>query len=148
MLLGERELKKWVSLVVLFGITPHKHLEMSRFLLVRARFMELLSDFSNNLKKYQDQLFFTGLMSGVDVILQIPMENILNEISVSNLIENALVSPDCKDNILRQCLNLILYYENALWDDVDETASNIGLNNNNIANIYMKATEWTDKIFQ
>ena len=147
-LLGEHELKKWVSLVMLFGVTPQKHLEMSRFLLVRARFMELLSNFSNNLKMFQDQLFFTGLMSGVDVILQIPIEDILNEISVSNLIENALVSPDCKDNILRQCLNLILYYENALWDDVDEIASNIGLNSNDIANIYMKATEWTDKIFQ
>jgi len=75
-LLGERGVRKWVSLVAVACMGDEKPAELVALPLIRARFSELLSPHAD-LKDPSNDLFLLGLLSAMEAILDMRMEQIL-----------------------------------------------------------------------
>lgn len=116
-MLGQRELKKWITTVVSEELYSDKPSEVTRLSLLRARFAENLAD-AFGLKLHQEELFMMGLFSVLDVILEKPMAEALDMIQVGGAIRSALVD---HEGDLATILDFILAYESADWAAVSKT---------------------------
>lgn len=88
--LGEREIRRFVTLVIISELAASKPLELVRLSVVRARFCELLAE------RYQQQedaseLFLLGLFSLLDAILDTPMEQMMAKLPLSDAVKDALL---------------------------------------------------------
>ena len=80
-LIGEREIRRWVRLVAAVGAGQQKSSELVLCALTRARFCELLAP---QVQHGDSDLFFLGLLSLMDVILEMPMASVLEKVSVDH----------------------------------------------------------------
>jgi c-di-GMP-related signal transduction protein len=69
-ILGDRELRRWVQLIATVGAGPNKTSDLVLCALVRARFGELLTLLTRH---GESDLFLLGLLSMIDVMLEMPM---------------------------------------------------------------------------
>src|SRR5258707_4929714 len=104
--LGEREMRRWVRLVVPVGAAEQKCSELVLMGLARARFCELLS---TRLKSNTD-LFLMGLLSIMDAILEGSMEVLLEQLPVESGTKVALLG---QNRSLRPLCQLLLRQESA-----------------------------------
>jgi EAL and modified HD-GYP domain-containing signal transduction protein len=79
-LLGEREFRRWAAIVALVMIGGDKPAELIRTALTRAYFCEELAR-PLGLSKNSSDLFLMGLLSTADALLDLPMTQILTELS-------------------------------------------------------------------
>lgn len=113
-MLGERELRKWLTTAVAGELYMDKPNEITRLSLLRAKFAENLAPvFSMAIKS--SELFLMGLFSVLDVILDLSMEEALEVVKVSPAISDALVSGK---GDLALVLEFMKQYENANWQEV------------------------------
>lgn len=140
--LGERQIRKWIYLVVLNDMGQKKPDELTRLSLIRARFMELLA-METSYRTYSEDMFLIGLFSLLDVILGKPIEDILMELPTSDIVEETLLSGKGKGAILYKT---ILAYEKGQWDKVEEYAERLNIPSKFIALSYMEALTWYNTI--
>jgi len=82
--------------------------------LSRAKFCEIIGGkFSNKFDK--SEFFLTGMLSMIDVILQMSMEKILSQLPLSRHIKRALLK---YDNELYHILDLFTKYEKGDWKNI------------------------------
>ncbi len=91
--LGERPTRKWASLVALTLIGEDKPQELVATSLVRAQFCEELGAIAS-LADRQADLFLVGLLSTLDALLDKPIDEILEQMSISEEISHALLDGD------------------------------------------------------
>jgi c-di-GMP-related signal transduction protein len=142
-LLGENELKKWISLLSFEKLAGNENIELLRLSLTRGKVFELLSDHYSHLKPYKDKLFLTGILSTIEAILKVPISNILEELAISDDIKNALAG---KKNILYEMLQLVHSFENTNWSEIDSFLKKFKIHDKTFFKCYVQATEWADKI--
>jgi EAL and modified HD-GYP domain-containing signal transduction protein len=106
--------------------------------LTRARFCELLAP-AAGLADSSNDLFLLGLLSAIDAILDMKMEDVLKEIAIREEIRDALLG---KKNALREVFETVLMYETGSWAGVDEAAARLEIDKNVIPSIFMQAVEW------
>lgn len=87
-MLGLRELRRWASIVSLCSLSETPS-EMVKILLVRAKMCELMSH--DMAPEYPDAAFMAGLLSGLDEVLAKPMNEIVQQLPISETIRRALV---------------------------------------------------------
>lgn len=80
-MLGQKELKKWITTAVVGELCADKPNEVTRLSLLRARFAENLAG-SFGMAAQSSELFLMGLFSVLDVILDKPMEEALGMVHV------------------------------------------------------------------
>ena len=73
--LGTNEIKRFITLVVLANVAAGEPEELTIKSITRARFMELISAEILS-EKYRSAAFLTGMLSLLDVILGVSMEDI------------------------------------------------------------------------
>jgi EAL and modified HD-GYP domain-containing signal transduction protein len=88
-LLGQRNIRKWATLLVLADVDNDKPQELMVTGLIRARMCELLGQARGGLDA--DTYFTTGLFSVVDAMMDSTMEAILGELPLSEDIRAALL---------------------------------------------------------
>jgi EAL and modified HD-GYP domain-containing signal transduction protein len=88
-LLGERNIKKWISLIALSSMGEDKPMELAASSLIRAQFCESLAP-KMGMRDREHDLFLMGLFSMIDAIIDRPMAEILDELSISEDIKVAL----------------------------------------------------------
>ena len=76
-ILGERDVRRWVRLVAAVGAGQEKTSDLVLSALVRGRFGELLSP---RVAHGESDLFLLGLLSLIDAMLEIPIEDVLEKI--------------------------------------------------------------------
>jgi len=138
--LGERHLRKWVSLVAVFGLAQGKPAELVVVALGRARFAELLAPLLGFGERSTD-LFLTGLLSVVDALTDQPMETALAPLALSDDVRNALLNgaPPLGD-----ALHLVLAWERGHWDEVERWLRRYGLPESEAARNYADAVLWAE----
>ena len=87
-LLGISEIKRWCALIA-FSDQTGKPEELTRHTLVRARMCEILAEESEGMSG--STAFMMGVVSGLDALLDIPIENILEQVFLSEEIELAIL---------------------------------------------------------
>ncbi len=91
-LLGYRNLQKWVTLLLFAGEGGDFRLSpLLERAALRGRIMELLAKKISNDPVTADSAFMTGVLSLIDILLEIPIANILNEFNLSQDINDALI---------------------------------------------------------
>jgi EAL and modified HD-GYP domain-containing signal transduction protein len=142
-LLGEEEIRKWVSLAVLVELGNDQPQELLRLCLLRARFSENMAS-KAGYKQQKSEFFFTGLFSCMDVLLGRPMEEIVEDLPIQISIKEALLG---KNNLYKTVLDLGISYEKANWMDFPSLASRLGIEESEVPQVYSNSIEWVDRIF-
>jgi EAL and modified HD-GYP domain-containing signal transduction protein len=88
--LGEHELKRFIMLMIISEMSTNKPQELVRLAIVRAKFCELLATASGRFGK-QNNLFLLGLFSLLDAMLDTPIDSLLEELPIDDLIKQALI---------------------------------------------------------
>ncbi|KHS92785.1 diguanylate phosphodiesterase [Pectobacterium brasiliense] len=142
MLLGQRELKRFVSLISITNSNENKPSELYRTSLIRARFFELLHA-SFNVKDDTTEAFLCGLLSLLDAVLDSPMPLLLSQIALSEKINQSLLDHTGE---LAVYLTLITKYEQQEWEELEQLLTQLGIDEESFFTMIMEATLWADEI--
>ncbi|OEH85324.1 hypothetical protein BHU72_04305 [Desulfuribacillus stibiiarsenatis] len=141
-LLGLREIRKWVSIIALKDLANHSSNEMITSCLIRARIAESLSS-KINLQKRKSECFLMGLLSMVHVLLQKPMEEAISDLPLSEDVKDCLLG---KENQFRTILDIILTIEKADWHHLSALIATIPIQNQELPDIYLEAIDWVNEV--
>jgi EAL and modified HD-GYP domain-containing signal transduction protein len=136
MVLGEKQIRKWVALVVTLHAGGGASTELIRTALTRARFCETLAP---HLVVGSEDLFFLGLMSLLDVILEIPLVELLERVPISQEIKAALLG---EPSPLAPAFELVLAQESGNWERLKELALQLHLDEEAVSASYWRAVTW------
>lgn len=139
-LLGEREIKRFISMVATAELASDKPHELVRSSIIRARFCELLGMNSQNGTDISG-LFLMGLFSLIDAMLDKKMIHIMNKLPLTKNIKEALLEGKGE---LADYLRLVSSYEAANWEECSLMVSKINLNEKDIPGFYQDAVIWAD----
>jgi len=134
-ILGEREMRRWIRLVVTVGAAEQRCSELVLMGLARARFCELLSD---RLQSNTD-LFLMGLLSIMDAILEVSMDVLLEQLPVERETKTALLG---QKSSLRPLYQLMLAQESGEWSQSSALAKQLKLSDEEVASAWWQALQW------
>ena len=137
-MLGEEEMIKWLYMLVIRGIGVDNSNELITLSLERAKFCEQIAILSNN-KNIAFDAYLTGMLSTMDVILNLPMGKILDELLIGENIKIALTK---ESNILGIIYLLVKNYEIGNWNMVMILSRDLNINESDIGNTYFDVLSW------
>ncbi len=139
-LLGQREIRKWVSIVVAISIASDRPDELISSALVRARTCEALAELCG---VDSNGAFMVGIMSLMDAILDRPMGVVISQLPLTAECKEALGG---SQNALGKLLNLAICCERGAWDKISTLATEHGLSEDAILDIHRDACRWSGRI--
>ena len=143
-LLGEKEVKKWLSFITLASIGEDKPEELAVQAIIRARFCESLAPHVG-LPSRADGLFLMGMFSLLDAFLDRPLSDLLMEIPLDTDIKKALLGEENRFGELYQC---VLAYERGEWSKLSEHGKKFKITEALLSQLYLGAVEWASIPFQ
>lgn len=146
-LLGESEIRKWMSLVVLSGMADRKPKETVVHALHRARFCELLASVSGMTSR-KSELFLMGMFSLLDAIIDQSLETALAEIHLADDIRDVLLMRAPADWPVSSIYAMVLAYESADWEGVSAAAARLGIAETVVPQLYLDTSNWVSQVFQ
>ncbi|CAM2005327.1 EAL and HDOD domain-containing protein [Acanthopleuribacter pedis] len=142
-LMGEREIRKWATLLALSTMSEEKPLELMKTAATRARMCELIARKIGQGDKSADY-FLMGLFSIIDAIMDRNLAEILKDIPLARDIKNALMR--IARNPFRMALEITLNYERGIFKDIPRWAARLKLPEKDIPEIYMEAVKWAQEM--
>lgn len=136
--LGEKEIKRWATLIALTGIDD-KPDELITTSLIRSKMCELLAASFPGANK--DSSFIVGLFSTLDAMMDQPLPEILGALPLSPEITEALIN---RAGPYAAILNSVIAYEQGKWDRLE--CSN--MSKDTITEAYLRSLEWADTIMR
>jgi c-di-GMP-related signal transduction protein len=137
-ILGEREMRRWIRLIVTVGAAEQTCSELILMGLARARFCELLSKHVQS----DGDLFLMGLLSVMDAILEVSVEVLLEQIPVEREIKAALLG---QKSTLQPLYKLMLAHESGRWAESSEIARSLKLSDEEVATNWFQALQWAQE---
>lgn len=141
-LLGERPLRKWISLVSVACLGDEMADGLLRLPLLRARFCELIG-LKVEMHRESHELFLLGLLSVMDALLNVRMSDVLAEIPVDDEIKKALLG---RPSRYRPIFEVVLDYESATWEQLANSARHVGLHEQFLPDLYLRSVRWVTEI--
>ena len=141
-ILGEKELIKWLYVVLLNEMKQDSPEELINLGLIRAKFCESISE-NSKFKNKGIFAYITGMFSVMDAILSVPIESVVTELYLPEEVKDALI---LKNNSLSDILTLVISYEKGDWDKVLEIAKELSIDPDVIAQNYFNSLEWVKSI--
>jgi len=141
MLLGLIKIKNWVNILAMSNLGDKPH-ELSVSALTRARMCELIA-IAGEGKTRADGYFTVGLLSTLDAFMDVPLTALLDSISLSKHINDAILSHTGSEG---KVLKITTHYEKGEWEKIDwDYLEEKGINAEQLAQIYMDTLTWVDK---
>ena len=128
-----------MTLVSLQTFSADKPPELFTISLLRAKFCELIAGELKRPGITPDTGFLLGIFSLLDVLLNQPMEDILDEVALTPDLNAALLG---EDNELRRLLDLVIAYEQGDWDKVVASCTQHNLPTSYLKPCYDTVLEW------
>jgi c-di-GMP-related signal transduction protein len=135
-MLGEREVRRWVRLVVTLAAGQNKSSDLVLSALVRGRFCELLSP---KIKHGESDLFLLGLLSLMDSILELPMTDVLEKVPLDQETKAVLLG---EESYLRPLYQLMLAQESGDWQGTSVLSKSLRLTESEVAEVHWNAMQW------
>ncbi|MEC5341949.1 HDOD domain-containing protein [Brenneria populi] len=139
--LGKNELRRFVSVACLASKDKIKTPELYHTSLVRGRFCELIAEHFNFNLHSQDA-FLCGLFSLLDVILDIPLEELFKQVTISETVIETLLR---HEGALYPYLNLAQQYEQQRWEEANKVIAHLGVSEKFVIKTMGDAIKWTDE---
>jgi c-di-GMP-related signal transduction protein len=136
--LGQKEVRKWVSLIALQRMCKTELQAPVITSLIRGRFAELIAA-ETSFAAAKGTLFLCGLFSLLDVLLQRPLMDILEEIKAPSEVMDLLVHGK---GPYKELGALVLAYERGHWDKVQMYSKKLDMAPELVAKAYLQAVEW------
>ena len=140
-LLGERELKRWASLLGLAALASNKPAELVVEAALRARFCEGLAE-DTGLAHRREELFLLGMFSLLDAILDRPLLGLLQELPIPPTVKAALLG---EASPLRDVYDCVLTYVTGDWDHLSARMDTLGLGEEEVPRRYREAVAWAQR---
>jgi EAL and modified HD-GYP domain-containing signal transduction protein len=144
-ILGEAEIRKWVSLVVLMHLAPDKPTELIVNAFIRAAFCESIAQ-RCGFGARKAELFLMGLFSMLDAIMDRPLEDVLKDIHLAPEIRDTLLG-SAPSGAIALVFELIQRYERAEWQRVATLAECLQLECQEITECYLTAVHCCNDVF-
>lgn len=141
MLIGKKELSKWLTIIAMSEMESSNDVEVTRSLIVRGRFCELVSKESNS--AMSSQCFLAGLFSDLDKYMKKDMKEIVDDLPVNQELKDALLG---KDNYIFYVLSLVRAYENVDEFDILKYSSLVGISKNKLTELYLHSINWENNL--
>ncbi len=141
--LGIDSVKNWASLVTVSILADDTPDELLRLSISRARFCELLAGRLSRPDMSSD-VFLVGMLSLLDVILDVPMAELLETVPLSPNIRQALLGTEGFEG---QLLDLVTAYEKAAWSDVASISGDLGMEMGDLPDLFIEALDWSNESF-
>jgi EAL and modified HD-GYP domain-containing signal transduction protein len=139
-ILGEREVRRWIRLVATLAAGQGKTTDLVLAALVRARFCELLSP---KIQHGESDLFLLGMLSLMDTILELPMQQVLDSIPIDQESKTVLLGGAGR---LRPFYQLMLAQESGEWKAVSELSAQLHLKESDVAACHWESMDWARQV--
>lgn len=136
--LGEDKLKQFVTILALSKMTTDKTDEISKQALITAKLMAVLAK-ESVFKEISDFAFITGLLSAIEVILSMPINEIMKTMPLATPIEDALVD---HSGLLGELLVLTTKYITGNGDNIHQLIEMYSLDATFIQKEFISACKW------
>ena len=141
-LIGTIEIRKWIFMIALMGLSSDKPDEIVKMSMIRGHFLESLNMKSIRIHA-NESVFLTGLFSMLDVLMDLPMVSALEGMSLAKEIRAALIE---HTGVLYTLLELCISLERSDWDMVDELVSLLNIETKLVSDEYINAVKWCNDI--
>jgi len=143
--MGESQLKSLISLFVTAVLSQNKPPELLTISAVRAKFCELI------IKKLepatQESAFMTGMLSLIDAVIDIPMNEVTARLALDeHICETLLDTKDTSQTNISMTLRLIKYLEQGSWYLAEREAFKLRISINDVNKYYQKAIQWSEHL--
>jgi len=133
--LGLNELRRWISLVVLSSLS-NKPSFVIQNALIRGKMCELLAKLEKKNIEKHSEFFLIGMLSSLDIILDIPLKETIEQLPLSDCIKDAILY---RKGLGGEVLNCALNYE---FGNFDKIAFN-DFSRSIIGKTYIESIIWT-----
>ncbi len=140
-LLGEKEVRKWLSIAVMGNMIMDKPQELMHYTLTRSMFNRNLACAVG--RENPDEYFLMGMFSLIDAFVDRPATELLETIPINPEVKAAILG---EENIYSEILNLTENYEAAEWHYVQQEVEQLGTTIETVATNYYEALKWSDRI--
>ena len=138
-LLGEREVRKILSLIVMTTLGRDRPEQLLTDSVVRGRFCEELAPRLGMGKRAQD-LFFLGMFSMIDAIVGRPMDQVLVDLPIAVDVKEALLGTRGR---LRTLLDFVIAFERGEWEAAESRCAELTLPWKEVPSVHWKAIAWS-----
>lgn len=139
-LLGDDEIRRWCQLAGIFEMSSGRPGEILLSALVRARFAESLG---KHIEHGGADMFLLGLLTLMDTILEIPMNAIVDGLSLDEPSSAFLLE---HEGVLRPVFELVFAVESGIWSLVVQWCAKLGVEEDYAARCYSSAMAWAQSI--
>lgn len=140
MLLGKKELRKWLTLIIVSDIQSIDNMEAVNSTVIRAKFCELIANSINN--DLGPMAFMVGLFSDFQSYIDRDISDIVTELNFHDDIKDALLG---KENTLFKILALEKSYEKMDVKNIKKYSLIINVDENLLFEFYSKSIEWLNE---
>jgi len=140
--LGEREIRRFIILVIISELAADKPTELLRLSLIRARFCELLAE-GCQFAADASGLFLLGLFSLIDAILDTPMALMMDKLPLSDEVKEALSQ---QQGPLMPFLQAVIAYEQAQPEECLQRLEPLQIDTDKVYDMYVEAISFASLI--
>jgi EAL and modified HD-GYP domain-containing signal transduction protein len=137
--LGDRGARTWLLLATIHALGKGRPLELIAISAIRARMCERLA-LASGREHLRDDVFMAGLFFNIDAITGMPMEEVLEAITLPPDVAAALVGQPAHE--LGDILGVAVAYQTGMWDQVEQLTTKLGISQTLVADEYVKSIDW------
>ncbi|HEX4065206.1 MAG TPA: EAL domain-containing protein [Acidobacteriaceae bacterium] len=141
-MVGEDAVRRLVTVAMAGVIAGDRAPTVVNMALVRARFCELLAP---ELGESNAQLYLLGMLSLLDVLLEMPMQRILTALPIDAEMKDALLG---SPGPFSRALELARCLEACEWPHCEDLRKALRLEEHSVAAHYVEALRWTSQALQ
>jgi c-di-GMP-related signal transduction protein len=136
LMIGENALRRMLTVAMAGALSSHRPAPLLAMALTRAEFCRLLAP---SVSADPASFYLLGMLSLLDVLLEMPLARILEAIPISPLLKSALVGDDGPGG---RALALVRALESCDWERCEKIQNQIGLAEGAIAAHYAHSLRW------
>lgn len=144
---GLNQLKQWVYLLSFEStqdMTPGAE-EVLKLSFLRATYASRLVNYLRPFPINRSEAYMMGMFSALEYIVDASLEEILQEIPISDVVKDGMIKHEGKAG---QLFDLVLCYERADWKGTKTLSAELGLETNILAQAYIDCMEEVNSIWE
>ena len=142
--MGELDIRRWITLATLPGLAAGSTRELMVHALVRAKFCEMLAEAAG--VNPPADAFLVGMFSLLDALVDRPLSEIVVELNLPAVIRAALLGTSGLTGV-SIVYEIALRYEAGDWNTLDVLTKQMFLQGHVVANLYLQSIRWSNDMF-
>jgi EAL and modified HD-GYP domain-containing signal transduction protein len=144
LVIGQRKLERWLQLLLYSTAESGFNSGLLQLVVTRARMMELLArHIESSHPSISEQAFMVGMLSLADALLNIPLDEIFVQLSLTENLSNAVLHHQGQ---LGQLLRLVKLVEVGNFEEANPLIHGLYLSSKDFSAIQAKAMQWANEL--